>query len=77
MDSEYRARTSATQDGRVGAVIVLGLTGVRALLWLFYRPRVAPAGAELPRLTVVIPAYNEGPRVRRARGLGARAFKRT
>lgn len=46
--------------------IVLGLTAMRALLWLFYRPRALPAGAELPQLTVVIPAYNEGSRVRRA-----------
>ncbi|MCB9693274.1 MAG: hypothetical protein H6736_15795 [Alphaproteobacteria bacterium] len=32
MDSEYRARTSATQDGRVGAVIVIGLTGVAVVV---------------------------------------------
>ncbi len=37
------------------------LLGFRTALWFFYRP-VSPAGpADAPFLTVIIPAYNEGP----------------
>ncbi|MHB8419559.1 MAG: glycosyltransferase family 2 protein [Myxococcales bacterium] len=36
------------------------------LLWLRYRPFQATAGAPLPRLSVVIPAFNEGPMVVRS-----------
>lgn len=35
----------------------------RVALWLMYRPTAPEADAELPTLTVVIPAYNEGPGV--------------
>ncbi len=35
-------------------------------LWLRYRPFVAPDGVPLPRLSVIIPAYNEGPMVERS-----------
>jgi hyaluronan synthase len=43
----------------MGLVLMLG----RTVFWLCYRP-FAPAGAdEAPALTVVIPAYNEGPMV--------------
>ncbi len=39
------------------------LLGFRTALWFFYRP-VSPAGpADAPFLTVIIPAYNEGPMV--------------
>jgi len=43
-----------------------GVAGLRVLLWLGYRPVRAPEIADLPPLTVVIPAYNEGPHVRRS-----------
>ena len=39
------------------------LLGFRTVLWFFYRP-FSPAGpADAPFLTVIIPAYNEGPMV--------------
>ncbi|HEX5476638.1 MAG TPA: glycosyltransferase, partial [Burkholderiales bacterium] len=33
---------------------------LRTLLWLRYRPFASAGAAEAPRLTVIIPAYNEG-----------------
>jgi len=39
---------------------------LRTLLWLRYRPYAAVTPAEAPFLTVVIPAYNEGPLVKRS-----------
>jgi hyaluronan synthase len=39
------------------------LIGVRTLLWAHYRPAPPASFAEAARLTVVIPAYNEGPMV--------------
>ena len=50
----------------LGAALALALAA-RLALWLAYRP-ARPTAAEraaLPTLTVVIPAYNEGPGVRR------------
>ncbi len=50
------------------STMVLVALGMRLVLWLIYRP-IRPTAAELealPTLTVVIPAFNEGPRVRRA-----------
>lgn len=38
---------------------------LQSVLWLRYRPFVAP-GAELPQLTVIIPAYNEGAMIARS-----------
>ncbi len=38
----------------------------RVALWLRYRPMESVSDEELPRITVVIPAYNEGPLVRQA-----------
>lgn len=39
---------------------------VRTLLWLRYHPFPSVSAEEAPRLSVIIPAYNEGPMVRRA-----------
>lgn len=49
------------------STLVAGLLVLRILLWAGYRP-VAPIDddTELPTLTVVIPAFNEGPGVRRS-----------
>ncbi len=45
---------------------VLAALAIRIGLWLAYRPIAAPQGdADLPSLTVVVPAYNEGPGVER------------
>ncbi|TNF31887.1 MAG: glycosyltransferase [Deltaproteobacteria bacterium] len=47
--------------------MVLFALGMRTVLWWVYRP-MAPAADELaglPSLTVVVPAYNEGPGVRK------------
>src|SRR5437868_679888 len=38
----------------------------RTLLWLRYRPAPPATTAEAPALTVIIPAYNEGPMVARS-----------
>ncbi len=42
-------------------------------LWLRYRPFIAPDDAPLPRLSVIIPAFNEGPMVARSIRSVARA----
>jgi hyaluronan synthase len=39
------------------------LLAFRTLLWIMYRPFPAAAPEEAPDLTVIIPAYNEGPMV--------------
>ena len=67
----YYARTS--QWGRliVRPSIIWGLMGssflfFRTLLWLWYRPSAAARVADAPSLTVIIPAYNEGPMVEKS-----------
>ena len=47
-------------------LLVLALVAVRTALWLLYRPTPVPEGWDLPSVTVVIPAFNEGARVERA-----------
>ncbi|MCE5281296.1 MAG: hypothetical protein LLG93_04255, partial [Deltaproteobacteria bacterium] len=39
------------------------LLGFRTALWLFYRPFPEVDHADAPFITVIIPAYNEGPMV--------------
>lgn len=39
---------------------------VRTLLWLRYHPFASVSAEEAPRMSIIIPAYNEGPMVRRA-----------
>ncbi|MFT3707038.1 MAG: glycosyltransferase [Archangium sp.] len=48
------------------AIIQAIYTALLSLLWMRYRPFKAPDGAELPKVTVVIPAFNEGPMVGRS-----------
>ena len=43
----------------------LGFQAVRTILWWRYRPYALPPG-QLPRITVIIPAYNEGAMVEKA-----------
>lgn len=52
----------------VGIVVVVQslYTALLSLLWLRYRPFVAPENAVWPRVSVVIPAFNEGPMVERS-----------
>ena len=52
----------------VGVVVVIQsvYTALLSILWLRYRPFIAPADCELPRVSVVIPAFNEGPMVERS-----------
>ncbi len=47
----------------LSAVLVLGHTALTFLFSLLYRPAVGPADLELPRITVIVPAFNEGPMV--------------
>ena len=48
------------------ATTVTAVLAVRLLLWGLYRPLDAVGEDALPHLAVVIPAFNEGPMVRRA-----------
>jgi hyaluronan synthase len=41
-------------------------TALLSILWMRYRPYVAPEGSTWPRVSVVIPAFNEGPMVERS-----------
>ena len=44
---------------------LLSTMAIRVGLWLAYRPVPTPPADTLPTLTVIVPAYNEGPGVRR------------
>jgi hyaluronan synthase len=48
------------------AGLSLLLVGLRTILWACYRPFPASRFEDAPTLTVVIPAYNEGPMVRKS-----------
>jgi hyaluronan synthase len=48
------------------AIIQAVYTALLSILWMRYRPFKAPEGAEWPKVTVVIPAFNEGPMVGRS-----------
>ncbi|MBX3232710.1 MAG: glycosyltransferase [Labilithrix sp.] len=52
----------------VGVVVVVQslYTALLSVLWLRYRPFTAPEGKPRPRVSVVIPAFNEGPMVERS-----------
>ncbi len=52
----------------LGAIVLMQAlyTGLQSLLWQKYRPFKRPKGAAWPRVTVVIPAFNEGPMVERS-----------
>ena len=51
--------------GAVYALAFLTMQAIRTVLWWRYRPYAVPAGP-LPRVTVIIPAYNEGAMVEKA-----------
>ena len=52
----------------IGCVVVIQslYTALLSLLWIKYKPYRAPAGAVQPKVSVVIPAFNEGPMVERS-----------
>lgn len=52
----------------IGVVVLIQAlyTALQAVLWLRYRPLRAPDGASWPAVSVVIPAFNEGPMVERS-----------
>jgi len=51
--------------GAVYTLLLLLFQVVRTILWGLYKPYPLPAG-ELPKVTVIIPAYNEGAMVEKA-----------
>jgi hyaluronan synthase len=51
--------------GAVYTLLLLLFQVVRTVLWALYKPYPLPAG-ELPKITVIIPAYNEGAMVEKA-----------
>ncbi|MDP3505299.1 MAG: glycosyltransferase [Myxococcales bacterium] len=61
----------------IGAIALIQTfyTALLGLLWMRYRPFKAPEGAEWPKVSVIIPAYNEGPMVGRSiRSVAACAY---
>ncbi len=60
-NSEDRAWMRVALHGSaIWAGLVMLLLAFRTALWIFYRPQRSTTLGEAPRLTVVIPAYNEG-----------------
>lgn len=49
----------------IGLVVLIqtAFTGLQSILWMKYQPFAAPETAELPTVSVLIPAFNEGPMV--------------
>ncbi len=71
------SRAWAMVSHPIGAIAAIQAvyTGLLSLLWLRYRRFRAPEGYELPKVTVVIPAFNEGPMVGRSiRSVAACAY---
>jgi hyaluronan synthase len=61
----------------IGAIALIQTlyTALLGLLWQRYRPFKAPEGVEWPKVSVIIPAYNEGPMVGRSiRSVAACAY---
>ncbi|WP_394827604.1 glycosyltransferase [Pendulispora albinea] len=52
----------------IGAIVLIQAlyTGLQSLLWMRYRPFERPEGVVWPKVSVVIPAFNEGPMVERS-----------
>lgn len=52
----------------IGVLVLVqsAYTALLSLLWMRYVPFVAPEGAQWPKVSVVIPAFNEGPMVERS-----------
>jgi hyaluronan synthase len=53
----------------MGTVLIV----IRTLLWVRYRPVAAASPDEAPRMSIIIPAYNEGMMIRKAVDACARA----
>ena len=51
--------------GSIFTIAVLGFQVLRTVLWLRYKPYPLPTGP-LPKVTVIVPAYNEGAMVEKA-----------
>lgn len=68
--ADYAARERwarlIVEPGILWAMVAAFMLGLRTLFWLRYRPAPSAAPSRAPALTVVIPAYNEGPMVARA-----------
>lgn len=62
------SKLAAMMTHPIGAIAVIQAvyTALLSLLWMRYRVFKAPEGAEWPKVTVVIPAFNEGPMVGRS-----------
>ena len=70
-----RALAMATHPFGAIAVIQAVYTALLSVLWMRYRTFKAPEGVEWPKVTVVIPAFNEGPMVGRSiRSVAACAY---
>ena len=70
-----RAIALATHPFGAIAVIQAVYTALLSVLWMRYRVFRAPEGVEWPKVTVVIPAFNEGPMVGRSiRSVAACAY---
>lgn len=52
----------------IGVIVFIqaAYTVLQSALWLRYRPFTAPEGVELPTVSVIIPAFNEGPMVEKS-----------
>lgn len=66
--SDVVAATLRLLHHPVGVVVVVqsAYTALLSVLWLRYRPFVVPEGVRRPRVSVIIPAFNEGPMVERS-----------
>ncbi|HWL87299.1 MAG TPA: glycosyltransferase family 2 protein, partial [Polyangiaceae bacterium] len=52
----------------IGSIVLIQAlyTGLQSILWMRYQPFERPENAVWPKVTVVIPAFNEGPMVERS-----------
>ncbi|MFZ2087875.1 MAG: glycosyltransferase [Desulfobaccales bacterium] len=63
--SRHSYATPLVALGSIFTLVVLSFQVLRTYLWCRYKPYPLPAGP-LPRVTIIVPAYNEGPMVEKA-----------